>query len=273
MKKLFALLVLFGMLTLGYNSLAVAQDNTGNVPTEDTTAVSDSAVVTEAPVEEAVVEEVVVEEVSMHQTIKIKFIEGGAGFMAVILLCLIVGLALAIERVLYLNIASINTAKLLKKIEDALATGGIESAKEVCRNTRGPVASILYQGIDRSSEGIDMAEKAVVSYGSVQMGLLERGLSWISLMIALAPMLGFMGTVIGMIQAFDAIQIAGDINPSLVAGGIKVALITTVFGLIVAMILQLLYNYILAKIDSVVNSMEDASISLIDILVKHNVKK
>jgi len=274
MKKLFALLVLFGMLTLGYNSLAVAQNNTGNVPTEDTTALSDSAVVTEAPVEEAVVEEeVVVEEVTMHQTIKIKFIEGGAGFMAVILLCLIVGLALAIERVLYLNIASINTAKLLKKIEDALATGGIESAKEVCRNTRGPVASILYQGIDRSSEGIDMAEKAVVSYGSVQMGLLERGLSWISLMIALAPMLGFMGTVIGMIQAFDAIQIAGDINPSLVAGGIKVALITTVFGLIVAMILQLLYNYILAKIDSVVNSMEDASISLIDILVKHNVKK
>jgi len=274
MKKLFALLVLFGMLTLGYNSLAVAQNNTGNVPTEDTTALSDSAVVTEAPVEEAVVEEeVVVEEVTMHQTIKIKFIEGGAGFMAVILLCLIVGLALAIERVLYLNIASINTAKLLKKIEDALATGGIESAKEVCRNTRGPVASILYQGVDRSSEGIDMAEKAVVAYGSVQMGLLERGLSWISLMIALAPMLGFMGTVIGMIMAFDAIQIAGDINPSLVAGGIKVALITTVFGLIVAMLLQLLYNYILAKIDSVVNSMEDASISLIDILVKHNVKK
>jgi len=153
-----------------------------------------------------------------------------------------------------------------------LASGGVDAAKEVCRNTPGPIGSIFYQGLDRSDEGIDVVEKSVVAYGSVQMGLLERGLSWISLFISLAPMLGFMGTVIGMIGAFDAIEAAGDISPSLVAGGIKVALLTTVFGLIVAMILQIFYNYIVAKIDSIVNNMEDASISLIDVLVKNNAK-
>jgi biopolymer transport protein ExbB len=151
--------------------------------------------------------------------------------------------------------------------------GGIEAAKEVCRNTRGPVASIFYQGLDRADEGIDVVEKSVVTYGSVQMGQLESGLTWIALFIALAPMLGFMGTVIGMIGAFDAIEAAGDISPSLVAGGIKIALITTVFGLIVAIILQIFYNYIVSKIDKLVNTMEDASISLIDILMKYNLKK
>ena len=150
-----------------------------------------------------------------------------------------------------------------------MQNGGIDAAKEVCRNTKGPVASIFYQGLDRANEGIDMVEKSIISYGSVQMGLfLEKGLSWISLFIALAPMLGFMGTVIGMIGAFDAIEAAGDISPSLVAGGIKVALLTTVFGLIVAMILQVFYNYPDFKVDSITNSMEDASISLIDLLVK-----
>nr|MDA3927585.1 MotA/TolQ/ExbB proton channel family protein [Prolixibacteraceae bacterium] len=163
--------------------------------------------------------------------------------------------------------------KLLASVEDAMASGGVEAANEVCRNARGPVASIFYQGLDRYDEGVDVVEKSVVSYGSVQAGLLEKGLSWIALFIALAPMLGFMGTVIGMIGAFDAIEVAGDISPSLVAGGIKVALITTVFGLIVAIILQIFYNYCLAKIDSIINSMEDASISLLDLIVKHNVKK
>lgn len=206
---------------------------------------------------------------SFHQVIKQKFIEGGPMFMGVILLCLIIGLALVIERIIYLNMASGNSEKLLSDVESALKSGGIESAKDVCRNTKGPVASIFYQGLTRSKEGIDMVEKSVVSYGSVQMGLLEKGLSWISLFIALAPMLGFMGTVIGMIGAFDAIEAAGDISPSLVAGGIKVALLTTVFGLIVAMILQVFYNYIVAKIDSIVNDMEDASISFIDLLVKN----
>ncbi|HIA36623.1 MAG TPA: MotA/TolQ/ExbB proton channel family protein, partial [Flavobacteriales bacterium] len=207
----------------------------------DTTIVETAAaddVEKEAPAEmpaEEIEEEV---EQSFHQVIKQKFIEGGAEFMGVVLICLILGLALSIERIIYLNLATTNTEKLLAEIESSMDSGGVESAKEVCRNTKGPVASIFYQGLDRSGEGIDVVEKAIVSYGSVQMSLLEKGLTWISLFISLAPMLGFMGTVIGMIGAFDAIEAAGDISPSLVAGGIKVALLTTVFGLIVAMILQ-----------------------------------
>jgi biopolymer transport protein ExbB len=208
-----------------------------------------------------------------HQELKDRFVEGGPGFMGIVLLCLILGLAIAIERIIFLNLSTTNTQKLANNVEDALNSGGVEAAKEVCRNTKGPVASIYYQGLDRAGESIEAAEKAVVSYGGVQMGQLEKNVSWISLFIALAPMLGFMGTVIGMIQAFDKIQSAGDMNPSLVAGGIKVALLTTVFGLIVAIILQIFYNYIIAKIDSIVNSMEDASITLIDMLVDYKNKK
>lgn len=208
-----------------------------------------------------------------HQGLKERFVEGGPGFMGIVLLCLILGLAIAIERIIFLNLSTTNTQKLANSVEDALNSGGVEAAKEVCRNTKGPVASIYYQGLDRHDESIEAAEKAVVAYGGVQMGQLEKNVSWISLFIALAPMLGFMGTVIGMIQAFDKIQSAGDMNPSLVAGGIKVALLTTVFGLIVAIILQIFYNYIIAKIDSIVNSMEDASITLIDMLVDYKNKK
>ncbi|PYE83568.1 biopolymer transport protein ExbB [Winogradskyella epiphytica] len=209
------------------------------------------------------------EDLSFHQELKKRFIEGGPGFMGIVLLCLILGLAIAIERIIFLNLSTTNTKKLTQNVEDALNSGGIEAAKEVCRNTKGPVASIFYQGLDRADEDIDAAEKAVVAYGGVQMGQLEKNVSWISLFIALAPMLGFMGTVIGMIQAFDKIEAAGDMQPSLVAGGIKVALLTTVFGLIVAIILQIFYNYIIAKIDSIVNDMEDASITLMDLLVRH----
>ena len=207
---------------------------------------------------------------SFHQILKTKFIEGGAGFMGIVLLTLILGLALCIERILYLHAAgSTNNEELLTSIEDALKKGGVEKAKDICKKTRGPVASIFYQGLERSNNGIDAVEKSIIAYGSVQMGLLERGTTWISLFIALAPMLGFMGTVIGMIGAFDAIEAAGDISPSLVAGGIKVALLTTVFGLIVAIILQVFYNYIVSKIDDIVNKMEDASIALIDILANN----
>jgi len=190
-----------------------------------------------------------------------------------ILICMILGLAVSIERIITLNLATTNTKKLLSQIEDALAKGGVEAAKEVTKNTRGPIASIFTQGLMRAPEGIDMVEKSVVSYGGVEMGRLERGLIWISLFISLGPMLGFFGTVIGMVQAFDAIEAAGDISPQVVAGGMKVALITTVGGLIVGMILQILYNYLVSKIDSLVNGMEDASISLIDILVKHKAVK
>lgn len=229
-----------------------------------------------APMATALVQsetETVATEQSFHQELKKRFIEGGPGFMGIVLLCLILGLAIAIERIIFLNLSTTNTKKLQQNVEDALNSGGIEAAKEVCRNTKGPVASIYYQGLDRADESIESAEKAVVSYGGVQMGQLEKNVSWVSLFIALAPMLGFMGTVIGMIQAFDKIEAAGDMQPSLVAGGIKVALLTTVFGLIVAIILQIFYNYIVAKIDSIVNDMEDASITLIDMLVAYKNKK
>ena len=206
---------------------------------------------------------------TFHQELKKRFIEGDPQFMGIVLVALILGLAIAIERIIYLNMASTNTKKLVANVDEALSSGGIEAAKEICKNTKGPVASIFYQGLDRMDEGVEAAEKAVVGYGGVQMGLLEKNISWLSLFIALAPMLGFMGTVIGMIDAFDKIAVANDISPSVVAGGIKIALLTTVFGLVVAIILQIFYNYIVSKVDSIVNNMEDASISLIDLLVKY----
>ncbi len=207
-------------------------------------------------------------DVPVYQQIKAKFIEGGVEFMALVVICLILGLALCIERIIYLNLSTTNTKKLLAKVEEALNNGGVEAAKEVCRNTRGPVAAIFYQGLDRAEQGLDAVEKSVVSYGGVQAAQLESGLSWISLFIGVAPNLGFLGTVIGMIQAFDAIQAAGDISPTVVAGGMKVALITTVGGLVVAVILQFFYNYIVSKVDSIIVDMEDASVSLVDLLVK-----
>ncbi len=200
------------------------------------------------------------------QVLKEQFIQGGPAFMGIVLLCLILGLAVAIERIIYLNMATTNTAALKESVEAALASGGVEEAKSVCRETAGPVASIYYQGLERSGEGVEAAEKAVVSYGGVQMGQLEKNVSWLSLFIAIAPMLGFMGTVIGMIQAFQKIAAVGNLSASLIAGDIQVALLTTVFGLITAIILQIFYNYIIAKIDAIVNDMEDSSISLIDML-------
>ena len=204
----------------------------------------------------------------IHQQLKTKFIEGGAEFMAIILLCLILGLALAIERIIYYALADTNTDKLLGKVEETLGVGDVEGAKEICRNTRGPVASIFYQGLLRIDHGLDVVEKSIISYGGVQTSNMEKGLSWIQLFITVAPMLGFMGTVLGMIQTFDDIQIAGDISPNVVAGGMKIALITTVGGLIVGVILQFFYNYLLSRIDSLVIKMEDASISFMDILTR-----
>ena len=209
---------------------------------------------------------------TMHQVLMQKFLEGGWAWMMPVLVCLVIGLAVAIERMLFLSFSNINTKKFIAKFEETLNNEGIEAAKELCRNTKGPVASIYYQGLDRYNQGMDAVEKAVVSYGSVQTGQMESGLSWIGLFIALSPMLGFMGTVVGMIEAFDQIQAAGDISPTVVAGGIKVALLTTLMGLIAAVILQLFYNYIIAKIDNMVNTMEDASITLVDILTAYNKK-
>jgi len=267
MKKLFALFTIIGFLSLGAFNSVYAQQPDSNAA--ETAKVADAP----APTEDVAKDVAPAEDMSFTQVIKQKFIEGGPGFMGIVLVCFILGLAIVIERIIYLNMASTNTEKLLKNIEGALSSGGIEAAKTVCRDTKGPVASIFYQGLDRSHEGIDMVEKSVVSYGGVQMGLLEKGISWISLFIALAPMLGFLGTVVGMIQAFDAIAAAGDISPTVVASGIKVALLTTVFGLVVAIILQIFFNYLISKVDSIVNDMENASISLIDLLVKNEISK
>ena len=224
---------------------------------------------TEQTTEAAVVEE----GGGLHKELKTKFIEGDAGFYVsgsnstsfrFWLFC--------IERIIYLSLAEVNTKKLMTSIEAALEKGDVEAAKTVCRNTRGPVASICYQGLMRIDDGVDVVERSVVSYGGVQAGYLEKGCSWITLFIAMAPSLGFLGTVIGMVMAFDKIQQAGDISPTVVAGGMKVALITTIFGLVVALILQVFYNYILSKIEALTSAMEDSSITLLDMIMKYNLK-
>jgi len=251
MRKLLFILALAGMFTFVMPQTVYAQaDNTKTEKVEKANPEKDA---------------------TFHQVLKKRFVEGGPLFMGIVLLTLILGLAIAIERIIYLMLADTNTQKLLQKVEQALEEGGIEQALEVVKNERGPVASIFTQGLLRvaNGEGLEAAEKAVIAYGNVQVGQLEKNVSWLALFIALAPMFGFMGTVIGMIDAFDKIEKAGDMNPSLVARGIKIALLTTVFGLIVAIILQIFYNFIIAKIDNIVNKMEEASISLIDLLVKY----
>ena len=289
MKKIVSTLAIMAVVAFGFSGYTTAQD------VEDENANVEQVEENDAPAEDEVVEEPAADDVaaaaategvteeggedeakqelSFVQTLKQKYIEGDPFWMSLPLICLIIGLAMSIERIVYLNLSTINTKKFLDNIETALKNGGVDAAKDVCRNTRGPIASIFYQGLDRSEEGIEMVEKSVVSYGGVQMGLLEKGLSWLSLFIALAPMLGFLGTVIGMIFAFDKIVEDGQVSPTTVADGIKVSLLTTVFGLIAAIILQIFYNYIVSKVDGLVNEMEDASISLVDMMLKHRVTK
>ena len=271
MKKLFAIVAVMGMMTFGLTQSVMAQEEAAASTEVVDSAAVDSAAVQEAPVAE---EAPVVEEVEggMHKTLKTKFIEGDAGFMSLVSVALVIGLAFCIERIVYLSLAEVNAKKLLTNLEAALEKGDVEGAKTLCRNTRGPVASICYQGLMRIDEGLDVVERSVVSYGGVQAGYLEKGCSWITLFIAMAPSLGFIGTVVGMVQAFDAIEQAGDISPTVVAGGMKVALITTIFGLIVALVLQVFYNYILSKIEAITSQMEDSSITLLDIIMKYNLK-
>ena len=259
MKKLFAILAVMGVLSFGMTQTLMAQDAVAPA-TEQVAATDDAA----APA--------VVEEGGMHKELKTKFIEGDAGFMSLVAIALVLGLAFCIERIIYLSLAEVDVKKLMAKLEAALEKGDVEGAKTICRNTRGPVASICYQGLMRIDEGLDVVERSVVSYGGVQAGYLEKGCSWITLFIAMAPSLGFLGTVIGMVMAFDDIQQAGDISPTVVAGGMKVALITTIFGLIVALILQVFYNYILSKIEAITSQMEDSSITLLDMIMKYNLK-
>jgi biopolymer transport protein ExbB len=263
MKKLIALLAVAGILTFGISNTLLAQEENAQ-PEAQTEQVVEATQTNPlaAPATDA----------TFHEVLKKQFIDGGWEFMSIILLILVLGLAVSIERIIYLTLSTTNTKKLLTELEETLNKGGIEKAKDLCRDTRGPVASIFYQGLMRYDEGLEEVEKAIVSYGSVMTGNLESGASWISLFIALGPMLGFMGTVIGMIAAFDAIAAAGDISPTVVAGGMKVALLTTVFGLIVAVILQIAYNFILNKIEGIVNDMEDSSITFMDILHAYSKK-
>ena len=262
MKKLFLVLA---VAALSF-STAIAQDAAAPAAEEATVEIAEAVVAEEAGVEEAIDPEVQIAGESLHHVLMQKFLEGGWGWMLPILIVLVLGLAIAIERILFLGLSTINTKKFIAEVEKALNEGGIEAAKAVCRDTKGPIASIYWQGLDRYEQGLDAVEKAVVSYGSVQTGQLESGLGWLSLFIALSPSLGFMGTVVGLVQSFDSIQAAGDISPALVAGGMKVALLTTLLGLIAAMVLQVFYNYVIVKIDGIVNEMEDASITLMDIL-------
>ncbi|MEE0909786.1 MAG: MotA/TolQ/ExbB proton channel family protein [Bacteroidales bacterium] len=269
MKKVCAYLSIVMLLTLGLSNVAFAQDQQATETGTTVSSNTEPAVEQSATVEEAAAP---AEGKSFHQALKTKYIEGGVGWMTPILICLILGLALVIERILYLNLATTNADKLLKRVEDCIVKGDVEGAKNVCRDTRGPVASIFYQGLDRLDNGLEDVEKALTSYGGVQMARLESNMVWISLFIAIAPSFGFLGTVIGMVQAFDDIEKAGDISPTVVAGGMKVALLTTVFGLITALALQICYNYLLSKIEGLVATMEDASISFMDILVKNRRK-
>ena len=258
MKKLFLVLA---AATLSFGA-AFAQDAT-ETPAQEV-AVEEAAPVAEVEAVEELAGE------PMHFALMKKFLEGGWEWMLPVLVCLVLGLAIAIERILYLTMAQINTKKFIAEVERLLNEKGVEAAMEYCRNTRGPIASIYYQGLMRYDQGLEAVEKAVVSYGSVQQGHMESGLSWISLFIALSPSLGFMGTVVGMIQAFDDIQAQATISPAVVAGGIKVALLTTLMGLIAAVILQIFFNYILSKIEGQVVNMEDTSITLIDMLTAYN---
>ena len=286
MKKLFAIVAMLGLFATAQvnaqdavpaatseETVAAISDSipSDSVPAEAAAPVAEEAAAEETPVEEAVVAEGGI--MGVHKGLKTKFIEGGPEFMALVSIALVIGLAFCIERIIYLSLAKVNAQKLMGAIADALSNGDVEAAKNICRNTAGPVASICYQGLLRIDEGLDTVERSVVSYGSLQSSKLESGCSWITLFIAMAPSLGFLGTVIGMVMAFDTIQREGDISPTIVAGGMKVALITTLYGIIVALILQVFYNFILTKIEALTSDMEDCSITLLDLLIKFDIKK
>ncbi len=279
MKKLFAIVAMLGMFTFGTTQV-YAQDAAEAAPVETVEntdqAAAPAAEEVAAPAEEAAAPAEVTEAAEsegVHKTLKTKFIEGGAEFMALVAIAMVIGLAFCVERIIYLSMAKVNTKNLMEAIAAALQKGDVEGAKTICRNTAGPVASICYQGLLRIDEGLDTVERSVVSYGSLQSSNLEKGCSWITLFIAMAPSLGFLGTVIGMVMSFDKIQQEGDISPTIVAGGMKVALITTIYGIVVALILQVFYNFILTKIEDLVADMEDSSITLLDLMTKYNLKK
>ena len=269
MKRFLVSIALAGLMTVGFAGASFAQDEATTEP-EATEQAAPAVTEAETPATEV---PVAAESEGFHQALKTKFIEGGPGFMAIISLVMILGLAFCLERIIYLNLADTNSKKLLDEIRAALDRGDVNAALAIARDTRGPIASIAYQSLLRIDQGPEAVERAITAYGGVQASLLEKNLSWITLFIALAPSLGFFGTVIGLVQAFDTIEQVGDISPTVVAGGMKVALITTIYGLIVAMILQVLYNYILSRYESILSDMEDASITLVDYMIDFTSKR
>ena len=272
MKRLITLFSFITILTFSCSVIVSAQATTGAAATATADTLSDEALNETGVADTATVKTSTPQDTGIHQSLKRKFIEGNAGFMSLVALALVLGLAFCIERIIYLSLSEIDAKRFVSKLEDMIVAGEIEQAKALSRDTRGPVASICYQGLLRIDDSIENIERSVTSYGSVQSANLEKGCSWITLFIAMAPSLGFLGTVIGMLMAFDQIQEAGDISPTIVASGMKVALITTIFGIIVALVLQIFYNYILSKIDHITAQMEESAISLLDAIMKYKLK-
>ena len=280
MKKVIACFVIFATILFACPLGSVAQNNTAtqqkpnavNTVSKDAQG-SDALDELEAESNVPQAQKASADNMGFHQLLKQKFIDGNAGFMSLVALALVLGLAFCIERIIYLSLSEIDAKRFMGKLTDLIVANDIEQAKELSRNTRGPVASICYQGLLRIDSSIEDIERSVASYGSVQSANLEKGCSWVTLFIAMAPSLGFLGTVIGMVMAFDQIQVAGDISPTIVASGMKVALITTIFGIIVALVLQIFYNYILSKIEHLTAQMEESAISLLDAIVVYKLKR
>ncbi len=284
MKKII-IVITFAILTVCQSASAqkanIQQQDKPTATVADTTpqpaiaidsAATDTATAVTTPTDEELADDGlmdVAESKGLHKELKRKFIEGNAGFMSLVALALVLGLAFCIERIIYLTLSEINAKKFMADLDAHIMQGDIEGAKDICRNTRGPVASICYQGLLRIRESLDDIERSIVSYGTVQTANLERGCTWITLFIQIAPSLGFLGTVIGMVMSFDQIQQAGDISATIVASGMKVALITTIFGIIVAVVLQLFYNYIVSKIEHLTSQMEESAITLLDAITKY----
>lgn len=283
MKKIILLMMFLGMVAVWHTDngvMAAPADKQAKAAAVDTTVVADTSAVEALDADSAMAaadsymdnsdESMTAEEDGgMQHALKRKFIEGDAGFMSLVALALVLGLAFCIERIIYLSLSEINAKKFMADVDSKIQAKDIEGAKDLCRDTRGPVASICYQGLVRINESLDNIERSISSYGSVQAANLEKGCSWITLFITMAPSLGFLGTVIGMVMAFDNMQQAADISPAIVASGMKVALITTIFGIIVAVVLQLFYNYILSKIEHLTSQMEESAITLLDSIAKY----
>lgn len=274
MKRLVALWAITTLMLCASGASALAQtspkannDSVATAVADTTAAAQDDDLISEMAADSTSVAPV--ESEGLHKELKTKFIEGNAGFMSLVALALVLGLAFCIERIIYLSLSEIDAKRFMKDVDARIAEGDIEGAKALCRDTRGPVASICYQGLTRVDDSIEEVERSITAYGSVQAANLEKGCSWITLFIAMAPSLGFLGTVIGMVMAFDQIQSAGDISPTIVAAGMKVALITTIFGIIVALILQIFYNYVISKIDHLNSQMEESAIALLDAILKY----